>query len=589
MQIRAGRTYAAVSHKGYAAAFAGPVMPGPEGTVPPLELRLGRGFDGRIEVVNQAGQPISGAKCSFAYPGPPQVSIAEAVSDDRGRVLVEHASTAPVELQIFAAGYERTQHPIVLHPSGMVPVTLTETEPATGVITDATTGEPIAGATVKLVADYGRTSSKTYGIGGPVLAHSAADGSFRLDTLSRSKKCTVMIEAADRASDFLDGVSPGQTNLQVKLRSLIKVSGIIVNAGRGGKVSLSHSQSIKSGQNSNSHGASKDVAIADGKGSFELTGLMCTALTLQVGGKTIELPPLESSRADIVIDLKSESPPGEAPKRTVEVEFVTPPGAPSPRGKLKVQATTTDPQGNTRGNEQAVAVSSSRMTFEVPVGSRLRLDDKELIGYTFANIWSSVAVPAGGEPFSVKIPLLPAGSIFGEVVDEDGRLAAGVMISANSVKSPPGHNISGGIAVKDTTTGANDRRSRFHTPPLRFGGTYAIVATQGVSRVMSEPLLVDEKSPIHEVRLVMPKGVSIGGQVLGPDGKPVGGLPLRLGLASPGGHLGSSGAGTTNSEGRILVNGVDPAVKGTYIVEPDSGSDYIPTRAKVTPAALITL
>lgn len=586
VQMSAGRIHVGVSHKGYAAAFAGPVMPGANGTVPPLELRLVRGFDAKIQVVDHTGRPISGAKCSFAYPGPPQVSFADAVSDDQGRVLVNHAASAPVEVEVFAAGYELTQHKIILHPNDVLPLTLTETDAATGVVTDAATGEPIEGAAIKLVGEYNRTSSRAYGVRGRVIAHSSASGSFRLDTLARSKKSTLMIEAAGHASNFLDGVAPGQTNLQVKLKPPIKVSGSIVNAPEGNKIWLSYFQRITAGHHTDSQGASKEVAIVDGKGSFELPGLMCAPLALQAGGKTINLPTLDSSHSDIVIDVKPNPPPVEAPKRTVEVEFVAPPGAPPPRGELKVQATTTDNQGNTRGNEQTVAINGSRAMFEVPIGCRLSLDDKRLIGYAFANLWSSEEVPVGAEPFILKIPLLPAGSIFGEVVDEDGRLAAGVMISANYVKSPPGHNISGGIAVKDTTTGANDRRSRFHTPPLRFGGTYAIVATQGVTWVMSEPLLVDEKSPIHEVRLVMPKGVSIGGQVLGPDGKPVGGLPLRLGLASPGGHLGSSGAGTTNSEGRFLVNGVNPAVKGTYIIEPDSGSDYIPTRAKVTPGRL---
>ena len=87
-----------------------------------------------------------------------------------------------------------------------------------------------------------------------------------------------MIEAAGHASNFLDGVAPEQTNLQVKLKPPIKVSGSIVNAPEGNKIWLSYFQRITAGHHTDSQGASKEVAIVDGKGSFELPGLMCAPL-----------------------------------------------------------------------------------------------------------------------------------------------------------------------------------------------------------------------------------------------------------------------------------------------------------------------
>ena len=72
---RAASVMVAAGHEGFATAFAGPFTPPLAEKLSGLQMRLSSGFSAAIEVSDETGQPIPGAKLRGKYPGLPEVEF----------------------------------------------------------------------------------------------------------------------------------------------------------------------------------------------------------------------------------------------------------------------------------------------------------------------------------------------------------------------------------------------------------------------------------------------------------------------------------------------------------------------------------
>jgi beta-lactamase regulating signal transducer with metallopeptidase domain len=94
-------------HHAYPATFVGPA-PSTE-KLPRVNLTLSRGFGATIQVVDELGRPIQGAKLNGQYPGPPFLDIGETKTDSSGIATLQHIGAAPLNLSASADGYQADQ------------------------------------------------------------------------------------------------------------------------------------------------------------------------------------------------------------------------------------------------------------------------------------------------------------------------------------------------------------------------------------------------------------------------------------------------------------------------------------------------
>jgi hypothetical protein len=101
---------------------------------------------------------------------------------------------------------------------------------------------------------------------------------------------------------------------------------------------------------------------------------------------------------------------------------------------------------------------------------------------------------------------------------------------------------------------------RFSVDQVPMGGKYRVrVSDHRIgheNRAWGDVIEIDRQQPSREVRLVMPEGVDLPVQVLGPGGKPVPKAEVSLNFSSREGGLGGARQ-TCDTEGRYTFRGVN--------------------------------
>lgn len=133
-----------------------------------------------------------------------------------------------------------------------------------------------------------------------------------------------------------------------------------------------------------------------------------------------------------------------------------------------------------------------------------------------AELEQSFSFPAGAREVRVELRLGPAFQVRGRVVDERGLgLAGAVVTSFYSRKSTTTSAIDGSFLLDHLDPGRDE-----HHLHARLEGY-----VQGEARVRTQGLLVEG------VELLMARGTSVRGVVLGPDGAPLAGVALYIGFS----------------------------------------------------------
>jgi hypothetical protein len=216
---------------------------------------------------------------------------------------------------------------------------------------------------------------------------------------------------------------------------------------------------------------------------------------------------------------------------------------------------------------------------DVVTPNKVGYEAEGLIGYWIKENWGTIEVPAGPEPFVVEIDAIPAGAIYGTVLEADGSRASKTMIHVSVVERPPALEQGGlGVNVKNWAGGnQSDKISRFVASPLPLGGKYVIVAHRGWTYLTSEVIEVSEVNPAPEVALQYGETIALTGRVVDPQGRPLPAIRCSVGFnLDPGSHSFGTSPDSTDAEGRIRIEGINPHARGDYSLTFKDNPGYQP-------------
>jgi hypothetical protein len=571
-RVNYGKVYLHAYVKGWAPTFAGPLEAPPGGKIENTRLVLRRGFDGRVKVIAENGAAVAGVRLKGRYDHPcGWIPENEWTTGADGIATIAHCAELPLELDATADGYQDDRRKLSLRAGAETPWTLRRAKPTQGVIVSRATGKPIPDAEVRLLGVAGLQPITESPEQAKTVARTDRDGRFVLNRLRDDSTYTFFVTAPGFSREFLRDVRAGQTGLQLSLGPAISVRGRIIGPldqleTRGKEKGICFSNPYTVGNTSHSSGQWQPVVLRDGAASFELRDLFPGTVQISAGPKRVSLD-LPQAAENVVIDLTPESPPvAQAPTtRTIVLRLDLPPNAPMPRGELTATYLTGGLSGPSQESKR-LPIESGATIFTVSLPNKVGYRTDGLIGYWIKESWGD-DVPAGKEPFTITIPAVPAGAIFGQVSEADGSPARsafiGVVVARRSPLMPEGAL---GVRVKDFAGSDGDVVGKFFAGPLPLGGTYLIVLNRRESFAVSPPVEVSETSPIREIELQFAEGVTVSGQMLTPDGDPAPGIPFRFQYSTPYSYSFGGSEQRTDRDGRFVFEHVNPAVPGDYAI-----------------------
>ena len=309
----------AVTKEGYAAAFAGPFFPPLEEKLKGLHFTLTKGFSAVVQTVDEAGQPIAGARLKCHYSRPLYLDFAEATTDAEGRATLAHVGAGRLDLLVRADGYQADEaDTIQLDPAKPYRWTLKKAQPLPGsVVTSA--GQPIAGAKVKLAGVRGPYNETNAGaVHAPVWATTDAQGRFVLTSLRPDSRYFFFVDAPGFAGKLLSGVRAAQPELKVVLGPELSVRGKFLHVPAASINAADHTFVFGYEQYFDIEGKFWTVGQQgrvnpkDGEANFTINALYDNAVVIRAEDKEVNLEAKELPKAGLVIDFAPE-PPGSSP------------------------------------------------------------------------------------------------------------------------------------------------------------------------------------------------------------------------------------------------------------------------------------
>jgi len=594
--VEYGRISVIVVADGYAPAMAGPFDREPGGKVEGIELVLGEGFPGRLQVVDESGQAVEGAEIFGGYVCPGSGSYHHTIkltTDENGIAVQEHAGQWKTGLQIEADGFEPEQlREVLFKPGETSVIALKATEPATGVVVSQASGEPVEGAEVRVMMS--RIDSHTYGesgMYGEADAVTDADGQFVLGRLIGNREYLVLFRAEGYGHKYMTGIKPGDGDVRVALGEKRVIRGTVTGAlerlstDRDGKPVVRYCSKFGFKHSTSSDSAEKcPVTIEDGVGYFEIEGfhgqhVEITAGNTRAGGKSISVDVENDDLDNVVIDLAT----GDDLKREVVMVFKVPEGSPAMQGGVRTDHVMEGENGYRPGWTDIVD-SEARCEVRVPCRFKYQVDyyhGKRPVGYWFKES-KDVEIPAGEEPFVIEVPVHPAGAIYGTILRSDGRAATNAGASLIVAKKPE----VAGEGLNDLNAalhGGGIDKGTFNATPLPLGGKYAIVAYEGNYFQLTGIFVLDEKNQIIEHDIQFSEAVALKGRLIDIDGTPARDNVKLTASAK----AGESSWSTDREEIRPDENGgfcfenVNPDFAGKHFVKVSVGPGYRPVKLEV--------
>mgnify|MGYP006285181743 CR=1 FL=1 len=587
-----GQIYIMATADGYAPAMAGPFDPEPGERIEGIEMVLGEGFTGRIQVLDESGGPVEGAELVGGYTYPNDGSYHHTIkltTDANGMAIEEHAWDYKVGMQIEADGFEPERLSEVLFKRGETRVvTLKAVEPATGIVVSSESGKPIEGAEVRVMMS--RTDdSHTWGedgmYGGPE-AVTDSRGRFALSKLKTEREYLILVRAEGYGFEYVSGIRPGKSDIEVSLGPKRTIIGTItgqldrLHTNKEGipiisyrnRYGFEHHESTSSSDES-------PVRIEDGVGYFEIEEFYGQRISIHAGGKRVSIDTDSDNLENVVIDLQ----PVNELMREVVLVFEVPDDSPAMQGGVRIDHVM---EGENGYKPDWIDIVDSVATCEVRVPCRFkyRVDyyhGKRPVGYWFKEP-EDINIPTGEQPFVIDVPVHPAGAIYGSILYPNGRVATDASGSLLVAKKPEiaGKGLNG---LNAALHGGGMNRGKFNATPLPLGGRYAIVAYDGYHFELSDTFELDERNQIVEQDIRFGQGVTLEGRLLDIDGSPARDS-LRLGVSV---KCGQANWSTKRPAIRPDVNGeftfenVNPNFAGKYILEAAVRPGYRPVRVEV--------
>jgi hypothetical protein len=572
-----GIIWLSITSKDYAPAFAGPLKTEPGGEIKELNFVLDKGFQSVLKVVNKDYEPISGAKLEGDYILHPSYcgNGLNQTTNENGLALIKQAALQPAKLTVTVEGYEvETFSDIQLSPEHPVVLELTRAKETTGCVFSKETGQPVPGASFKVLMINRGSGSHSYDLDyGKTLAVTNDQGRFALRTLRGDSRYLMSVEAAGLGYRILYNVMAGQEDMKVYLPSESRIKGRTTGPleklrERDGKHVIGYSFGISYDNHSN-WTSSKEaiVEVHDGEGYFEITDISGNRVSIGSGSYRTSLDIENELPEEVLIDLTDPATETgqEYKNREIIVKFDYPKGAPAPQGKLILKYIDPEFATNTYKNRE-ITIENGYGRIEIPTPGKVAYDNSGIAGYWFDEK-SEIKIPYAEDPCTITITAVPAGSIYGEVFEHDGSKAKNVLVGIVVSKKSPLMGESPFLDVDGkNSAGDSDIDARYVISPLPLGGKYVIVAHTGDLYMVSEQVELDETRPIRKLDMTLPEGRTLELRILDENGKPKPSVPVRFDFDLQNGHGFSRQARYTDIEGKVVIDRFNPKVPGIYRV-----------------------
>jgi beta-lactamase regulating signal transducer with metallopeptidase domain len=615
--------FVSVEAPGYAPAYSETYHPEPNDVIDNIHIVLTEGFTAHIKVVNEQGSAIPNANLDKHYSLESKGGwsgyghVGKVRSDENGMAAFEHCLDRPTRMNVQADGYQKIDSAVyTLVPNQTTLVTMKKGLIASGRVVAKEDGMPIPGAQFKLVYKQRPGHSWHYGTDRKDYASvSDASGQFILNTLAEDFSYTYVVEAEGYNRFALPKVKPGDKDLKVEMLPELCIEGRLV--GDLSKLSNSYFSESRTrlpslswrgdfaGDNRqqyegvDSYGHVR-VEIKDGVGHFALSNILGDSIqfrgkerdpvvTVKLNGASIE---------DLVIDLDRKTSNHSAiTAHPAILTFTSPAGYPPVNGKARLwyMSKEVSESDHRKWSGLDLLIENGVGKVDFPAPAYLRLAQTEAIKgfWVEPDSWKTdKLVVAGPEPYERTIVADPAGSIYGQILDEQGKLIKHANMGLLLVKRPEKYRdydnfhwvktrMTRGFADRATETG------KFHTPTLPLGGSYVIVARDEDTWLMSKPIKLTADKPIQEVTLRLPETKQIHGRILLPDKTPAVDTELTLkGSLQYGDEAGQNNTGhaiRTDNRGAFLFEKINPQKPLKYVLQIKPGPRLQPLNIEVKP------
>ncbi len=558
-----------------------------------MELVLGKGFPGRIRVVDESGAPVPGAELAGGYPyddGGSYYNTIRLTTDAQGLATLDQAAAHAVSLRVNARGFESTSvKDLVPDPNQIRIVALKKEQPTGGMVVAQATGQPLAGAEVRILALAQGSRHETVGYFQKTPdAITTAEGRFELHGLRRDWKYLLLVRAPGYGYQYVPDVVAADRNLRVALGEKKVIQGKVIGdlslLPRGADaiptITAQSRYQYPGFSGSVDVPTKSSVTIRDGVGYFAIEDFWGQTVTLSAGVQQIRLDIEKDRLDDVVIDL---SP---AARREVVLRFQTPPDAPRIDGSVGIDYTTQRPIRDMTSN--SIAITDNQARCEVPVPCLLRyginfFQANRPVGYWFqGDNW--IDIPPGDGSFTIDVRTHPAGAIYGKMLRADGSIAEKASISLKIVQEPD-LGLRQGHLPPDLSNMVNNsvERGTFNATPLPLGGRYALIAREDYTFAMSDTFSLDEETPIIPVDLKLPPGVDVEGRLLDANGLPVRNEVFLNVSVKRGEQSWGIGGGNVQPDemGRFIFKNVNPGPQGTCAVQVIGRKGYRPIKQEI--------
>ena len=587
--IHGGTVVITIIAEGYAPAVAGPFELEPSDTMGNIDLVLEEGFSMKLQLLDPQGQPVPDVPVTLVstildtWAGERIVH-----TDSSGIATLKHLANCELTVDINQPGFERIKRKIEVVPNGTELLRFSPGRPVTGQVVSAATGAPLPD--VKIRSIYNSIEGSFHDPRSQTeqepLAVTDQNGNFRIDSLDSGAAYTLWFEAPDYRPEIVYSISSGTQNLNIELAEPIVLVAEIVGqvevlpCGKNDQYVLNYRQSLKYGPTH--YYRYRDIVTVDAR-----DGKFFAVLDKRIlpGSLTIVTPePLFDVKVDdttqtkrVLVNLNPES---KREYRTVIFNINQPKGWPTPEGYLRVYPTELTDNWNQSSD---VELKGGQVAVEIPLNENgvqmLHCGPLHSPGYWIPDEYD-VTIGKGAEPYVIEIDALPAGSIFGTIVDEQDKPVVNGLVSLKTIEEPEGITVDSNRLQTYT-----DAKGQFSINCIPLGGTYKVVGNGRINtsnKVWSEPISVNAEQPTRDIRLVIPHGIDVPVQVWGPEGLPIPRAEIDLHFKSSDG--GSSGpVRNCDATGQFTFKGVNFDLPGTYYVVVNPTATLTGVRVEVDP------
>ena len=557
-----------------------------------LEFILSEGFVGKLRFVDaESGEPLSGVELKTSVnAGRVQGFPKDRVSDEEGIVIVKHMSELPLKIEASLSGYgEGLWEKVSLEPGLIEELTLSPTEPLRIEVLSAEDGELLGDVSLRMVFRFSTGLNQSLDKSGPVIATSGEEGDLVATSLGAGSVYYFFVEKEGYESAFIGPLGAGgSTSVELRKSRPIRfeITGLPPTQS---EVEVTLSQSLETPSLSSGIGRETvSSPVVDGGATILWSPPVRVPVRMKVADQQLSFSPEEWESGPIAIAFSTSADQPNVDQSSeptvqlgmLEIRIRTPEGDPEAQGKLVVEYIENgDIKGKVRRMKKRVlGLREGVASLKVPYPNRIGIQPEGLIGYWIDPVRSHEISEPGA---TITVDAVPAGAIYGSVLEENGDPADSLLIGVfRRQKADENRSSNIGVEVKNSAT-QGDEQNRFLASPLPLGDQYVISVSRGFTYLFSKPVRLDEGSPLKELVLTLPEGIPVEGRVVRPDGTPAALQLMSFFIEADGGHGFARGGVITDGDGRFVIDGVNPEVRGKTYLEIEDVEGCQPKRWEI--------